>query len=84
MKVYITKYLFTEGIQEREVRQSDSYRDMVSLYPVPGRCSMNFHGEGSEWHRTREGAVARALQLQQAKIKSLEKSIAKIKAMKFE
>lgn len=39
--------------------------------------------EGRQWHRTREAAVARALEMREAKIASLERQIAKLRKMEF-
>lgn len=36
-----------------------------------------------EWHRTREGAVAKAEEMRVARIASLEKQIAKLRKLRF-
>lgn len=41
------------------------------------------HGEGRDWHRTPEAALARAEEMRKAKIASLRKSIAKLEKMTF-
>lgn len=81
-KAYITKCALTAGIQEREVEDCFNtspgmVRDLGSAYFA------SFHGEGREWHRTREGAAKRANEMRTDKIKSLEKSIAKLRKMEF-
>lgn len=48
-----------------------------------GLSHVYYHGEDKHWHRTRESAVKRANDMRDAKIKSLEKSIAKLKKMEF-
>lgn len=68
MKVYCTKYLFTSGIQEIEVEQSCFY----------------LYGQGKEWHKTKESAIARAEEMRIKKLKALDKQMKKISAMKFE
>lgn len=80
MKVFITKYALTSGIQEKEVEQSEINPSMVSTI---GTWNQNFHGEGKDWHRTREGAIARAKLMRDTKLKSLQKSIKKLTAMTF-
>ena len=79
MKIYSTKYALTEGIQKHEA--NDCGDGMVS---VGSPYSNYLHGEGKEWHRTRESAVARAEVMRKAKIESLRKSLAKFEAMRFE
>ena len=75
MKVWITKYVLTKGIYEVEVRMNPTIGDgqMVS---GPGVFE-SYHGEGRDWHRTREAAVKHANVMRVAKIRSLQKSIAK-------
>ena len=78
MRVWITKYALTEGVQEWEVTQSKDYPNMVfdgGLY---------FHGEGRQWHKTERGAIEKAESIRKTKIKSLQKKIAKLEAMRFE
>jgi hypothetical protein len=41
------------------------------------------HGEGRQWHRTQESALARAESMRKAKIASLRKSIARLEALSF-
>lgn len=84
--VWITKYVFSEGILEREVEVCDS-----DLWPKgmvkevnrrnPNLIAQYFHGK--DWHTTREKAVARAEEMRKKKIASLEKQLAKLKKMMF-
>lgn len=82
---YITKYAFTDGIQEiRAARCVSVNRDMIEKRNrQPHEFKSHFHGEGRDWHLTREGAVKRAEQMRQAKIKSLESAMKKIREMVF-
>lgn len=80
--VYVTKYVFTTGIQKLEVEYDAEFPTMVACGSGYGR--QHYHGDGSQWHRTYESAVKKAKAMQAAKIKSLEKQIAKIKALSFE
>ncbi len=81
MKVWITKYALTSGPYECEVETYDDHTNMVSTI---GSYALYFHGEGKEWHRTKENAIERCEALRSAKIKSFEKQIEKIKSLDFE
>lgn len=84
MKVWITKYALTEGIREADVDQPSAEPSMVVEEPKSNdRYRQYFHGEGREWHRTREAAEAKAEQMRQAKIASLKKQIAKLERLSF-
>lgn len=80
MKVWISKYALTIGLYEVEVELSNTSPGMV--------CEKNnmvfYHGEGKEWHRTKEDAVKRAEEMKIRKIDSLKRQIKKIENMKFE
>jgi len=88
MKVWITKYVLTEGIIEGngEVSTSTPNSDLFvcektghwANYAFP-----YFHGEGKEWHRTEDAAKVRANAMVAAKIKNLKKSLAKFEKMVF-
>ncbi len=80
MKVWISKYALTTGIQEMEVDQNDQFPDMVCDRQMAIR---NFHGEGREWHRTRADAVVRAKNMQRDKIRSLKKQIENLEKLDF-
>lgn len=76
MKVWITKSAFTKGIYEREVK---THLDIGGGGMVSGPGVFEtYHGEGREWHRTREAAVARANVMRLAKIKTLQKQLTKL------
>ena len=80
IKVWISKYALSEGVFEL-CAETTSVEGMISD-PI-NRCRM-FHDEGKDWHRTREGAIAKAEQMRLAKIASLKKQIAKLEKLKFE
>lgn len=82
MKVWITKYALTTGIYEAEVEETHC-ASMVSLRTAPGSFSQYFHGEGKDWHRTKESAVARAESMRIKKIASLKKSLAAFEKLRF-
>lgn len=76
MKIWISKYALTDGIKEIEA-------DLVSDSMVRiGSCSY-LHGEGREWHRTKEGAIIRANEMRKRKINSIRKTLSKLEIMKF-
>lgn len=80
MKVYITKYALTQGIYSMEVDkipENGVIRD-------PENALTYYHGEGKEWHRTKEAAVKRANEIREKKIESLKKSITKLERLNFE
>jgi hypothetical protein len=76
MKAFITKYALTKGIEE-----ADDFEDRGEGFIKKGWCY--FHGEGREWHRTRESAVQRALVMRDKKIASLRKAIGKLADLTF-
>ena len=78
-KVWITKYALTTGVFEitAEITKDGSAYDMHTSLPT------FFHGEGKEWHRTKEAAIAKAEEMRQKKIESLKKQIEKLEQMKF-
>ncbi len=82
MKAWITKYALTSGIEEREVMME--YDDGMISVVNKGGYSEFYHGEGREWHRTKEDAVKSTEEARQKKIKNLEKQILKLKSLKFE
>lgn len=79
MKVWISKYALTKGLFEVDVELSNKFPDMVR----EKNTIVFYHGEGKEWHRTKECAVKRAEEMRIKKIESLTKQIQKIKDMEF-
>lgn len=78
--VYVTKYALTKGIQERMVMLT-TIDDMVGDVEHSLIC---YHGEGRDWHRTRESAVKRAEEMRKKKIASLKRNITKFEKLTFE
>lgn len=78
MRIFATKYALTAGIQEVEGEISSN-----GLFCENGLYGRFFHGEGRDWHRTREAAVRRANQMRIAKIASLKKQLAKLESQAF-
>jgi len=77
--VWITKYVLTEGIREKEVKESG--RDGVEIV---GSNGIYCHTEGKEWHKDKESAIKKAEEMRNKEIIKLEKKIQKLKDMKFE
>lgn len=82
IRVFITKYALADGITETDAELCDS-----RMIRVRKRGSHNFdqyfHGEGKDWHRTRESAVKRAETMRDKAIQSAEKKILKLKNLQF-
>lgn len=78
MKVWVTKYALTNGIEEVEVNVNENLASVVGA-----RFPTYYHGEGKEWHRTREQAVKRAEDMRAARLKSLSKQVKRIEALTF-
>ncbi|MGK9167913.1 hypothetical protein KXR53_16520 [Inquilinus limosus] len=81
VKVWITKYALSAGIQEVEGELSGAPADMIVVQSQMG--TVYYHGEGRDWHRTREEAVARAEEMRKKRVASLKKQITKLKKLKF-
>lgn len=77
---YISKYALSVGIKTIVAEVS---ADGV-VYNTANRWQEFYHGEGREWHRTRESAVADAEARRVAKIASLKKQITKLEKLRFE
>lgn len=80
MKVWITKYALTRGILCKDARECTDADMVETIEEWPGY----FHGEGRDWHRTIESAVAKAEEMRNKKIHSLRKQIKRLENMKFE
>jgi hypothetical protein len=83
MKVWITKYALTSGVFTREVDEPTDH-DPGTIVDRSSGCHDIYNVHGRDWHRTREGALARAVEMRAAKIKSLGKQINKLRAMTIE
>ncbi len=78
MKVWITRYALTVGIQYVDA-------EVVERHPTMVKYGSGWfaHGEGKEWHLTYSAAVDRAEKMRTAKIASLQKSIKKLEKLTF-
>jgi hypothetical protein len=80
MKVYITKYALSKaGIELRDVEE----RGDGMVADRSRSFNIYFHGEGREWSRDYESALARAENMRIAKIASLKKQIARLEKLQF-
>lgn len=86
IKAWITKYALTDGVFEIEAELSNVSDNMICEKRKDNSFYSNryFHGEGKEWHRTKESALQKAEQMRIKKIENLKKQIAKFEKMKFE
>lgn len=83
MKVWITKYATTKGIIEADDAEScEKTSTQMILVKSIGQLAY-FHGEGKEWHRTQESAIARAQQMREKAIAIHQKAIEKLQKMRF-
>ena len=80
MKVYITKYALTLGIQAREVE----FCSHGMVIDKSTEMTQYFHDEGKGWHKTIESAIKEANRMRDSRIKALEKQIEKLKKLTFE
>ena len=83
MKVYITKYALIFGIMEVEAEQLKNYPNTVAYRANGSLLEQWFHGEGREWHRTKEAALDRANAMRLAEIAALKKQIVKLEKLTF-
>lgn len=78
--IYVTKYALTKGVICVDAEQT---RNNAYIYRQKGhRLPTCVYGD--QYQMTEKEAVARAIMLRDNHIKSLEKRIAKLLAMKFE
>jgi len=77
MKIWNSKYALTKGLLEQEAKEAGE--SMVKVGPW-----QYLHGEGREWHRTREQAVSRAEMMRKKKIVSVSKQLERLNALRFD
>lgn len=75
MKVFVTKYALTAGIQEVEVELLDG----GMCRPSNGYVYYHY----GEWHTTREAAALKAEEMRRRKLAALHRQVAKIKGLVF-
>jgi hypothetical protein len=82
IKVWITKYALTTGIMEKDVIVEEDLPAIACDRSTP--FVSYYHGEGKEWHRTKESAINKAEEMRIRKIRSLRNQIIKLEKMSFE
>ena len=88
MKVWITKYCLTMGIQEMEANVCSANGDMIEK--VKDNESKEFqptefyHGKGRDWHDNKNSAIKRANEIKSKKIESIKKQLKRIENLKFD
>lgn len=78
MKAWITKYALTKGILEKEV--DDCGDGMV----IESNNHFPTYYHGTDWHKDKKSAIAKAEEMRKKKIASLKKKIEKLEKMKFD
>lgn len=82
MKVWITQYALTDGIQEMEAEVCEAIsKDMIAVRKEGSINAMHFHKP--YWHESKEEAIVKANEIKEKKIKSLRKSIEKLEKLEF-
>lgn len=80
-KVYITKYALTYGVFAVE---GSLFADDTAVRYKRAEGYFVKHAHGKDFHLTEEGALARAEEMRIAKLKSLDKQMKKVSAIKFQ
>lgn len=84
MKVYITKYALTKGIQECEGQINGTGERYIFFVPE-GLEKVTYGWQYKpDWHTSKERAIERAEQMRSLKIESLKKQLRKLENLKFE
>lgn len=78
MKVWVTKYALTTGIEEYEAEPCND-----RMIKIRGEWSYVYFHFG-HWHTDRSAAVAKAEDMRRRRIAALHKQLARLDAMKFE
>lgn len=79
MKVYITKYALSKGIQEYEVSDIKPGTEHIVIH----KAMYNQHFFKPDWHTNKEEALLQAELMRLKKISSLSKQIVKLRGLKF-
>lgn len=80
--IYITKYALTAGIYKREGKLFSPSNGGYSYKIDSGYYESTVYGK--DVHLTEEDAMSRAEEIRITKLKSLDKQMKKVSAMKFE
>ena len=77
MEVFCTRYALTNGIEVVEGEECGDSMFRCNKYTY-------LHGEGTDWHKTIDSAIARAEGMRQRKLSSLKKSVTAMEKLRFE
>lgn len=77
MKVWVTKYALTKGVLEVDAKTVGH-----GMVGVKGEFLTAYYSK-RDWHASHEQAIARAKEMREAKLASLEKKIKKLEALDF-
>lgn len=81
IKVWISKYALSVGIEEVEAKFDDAYPSMICIPSDKIGYTRYFHRP--DWHRTRDSAVERAEKMRIAKLISLRRQCDKLEKVSF-
>lgn len=87
MKVWITKYALTQGIEEVDSEEVFSFEiegKYLSFNRKKSSLPEIYSGEGKAWHRSKESAIKRAEEMRDKKIENLQKQVAKLQILRFD
>lgn len=81
MKIYVTKYALTDGINELEASKSEYSDGVVAVQPTTAFGKKYYHK--NDYCLTKKDAIVKALDMRTKKIASLKKQIKRLEAMEF-
>lgn len=81
IKAWVTKYALTKKIELVDAEVCHDISSAMIKYGTAGYGLQFAHGK--DWHRTPEAALTRVEEMRSAKITSLQKSIARMRALIF-
>lgn len=82
--VWVTKYCLTGGIEYIQIETTHSPDYVQEARPGTVSYPRDFHGQGKDWHISKESAVTKAEDMRVKKIASLRKQITKLEKIKFD
>lgn len=86
MRIYVTKYALTNGIELYENADVNTESNMACVDSTNSSSPWSrqyFHGHGREFHFAQKDAIDAAKAMKERKIKSLQKQIEKLQKMEF-
>ncbi len=81
MKIWITRYALTSGIEEVEAELS--HNDTMATYGKENGAYTQY-AHNNDFHKTKEAAILWAEKMRLKKIASLQTSIEKMQMLRFE